>query len=172
MKKTGLFLTIFVFVFTGCSTAGKKTYYSPRQTQVIEFEDEVMLTEEINEIYSDTEEQPQGDAVEDNFDIEMPDETQAEVVERKLFNLGKSPSQAAVTDFRRNLDNCFMSAIHRLDEEDYYDKGLSYIIVPSAVVYPFSRTEVQCIAGSPYAEELGKQFCEIFFACVKQRYNN
>jgi hypothetical protein len=168
MKKTNLAVLISICILTACGTARKKHTYSDKNTQVIELNDENILPEE--SFLENAESAGENSPAEDNFDIEMPEETQAEIVERKLFNLGKSPSQGEIKRFGRNLDNCFASTIQRLEEEDYYDKGLSYMIVPSGVVYPFSKTEVRCIAGSPYAQDIGKLFCEKFFECVKEKY--
>ena len=103
-------------------------------------------------------------------DINEPPETQAVIVDSKLFNMGKSPEQTEIFKFRQNLDACFMQAAQDLNQEDYYEKGFNYMVLPMGVANPFSKTQVQCITGSPYAENIGKDFCERFFKCIKTTY--
>lgn len=164
MNKINLIAIIMLFAVVSCSTL-KKRNYPEKQTQVIELTDEMITTEEF------ASESDQFQSAEDELDTQMPEETQAAVVQRKLFDLGRNPSQTAINNFRYSLDRCFVSVITQLEEDDYYDKGLSYMIIPSGAIYPFSKTEVHCLAGSPYAEDIGGVFCEKFFECVGEKYS-
>jgi hypothetical protein len=168
-------IVILVFLF-GCVAKQRKT--APMEVVHIETEDgdlqeEESLTEigSFADIQYEIEEMSisEGDQIIPD-DVNAPPETQAAVVDTKLFNMGKSPSQTAIIKFRQNLDICFSQAARELNQQDYYEKGFNYMVMPMGVVNPFSKTQVQCITGSPYAENIGKDFCAKFFECVKTNY--
>ena len=166
MKRIHLLLAALLLLI-GCSTT--------RKSKIIEPSPELNFEETFNDVFETegdvTLQEPQEEfAVEpsvlDNSDLEQAEETQATIVEQRLFNLGKNPGQNTINTFNSSLVKCFNTARQELDEDDYYDKGLTYMVAPRGVVSPFSKTEVQCISGSPYAENIGRDFCDKFFECL------
>lgn len=88
-------------------------------------------------------------------------------VASRRFALGRNAAQKQMDMFSESMDAAYAAA-----RRAYRPLGFTYALSMLGSVNPMSDIEVQCILSEESAQEIGPQTCSLFFAEIKNNYDN